>query len=165
MLNKFNSAAKKLNRALPKINPKNLNDDLYLTGSLLNIDIPSTPSYESNVKSNPNPTKIINNTNTIYEFHNEILQFSARTAKKAIDSYSADGFGKLIINNVKLDYGTEGVSPDNFEVLVGGLHLPGDYSVSESGSSVVVSLNDLYIDFSGDVDVSNIYVIGKFINI
>ncbi len=129
MLNKFNAAAKKLNRVLPKINPNNLNDDLYLTGSLLNINLPSTSSYQSNVKSNPNPTKLVNNKSKIEEFHNEILQFSGRTMKKGIDSYSTEGFGKLIINNIKLDYGTEGVSPDNFEVLVAGLHLPGDYIV------------------------------------
>ena len=33
MLKQFNSNARKLNRIVPKINPNNVNDDLYITGS------------------------------------------------------------------------------------------------------------------------------------
>jgi hypothetical protein len=46
MLNRFNSNAKKLNRIIPKINPNNLNDDLYITGSLLNIETPTTNKFQ-----------------------------------------------------------------------------------------------------------------------
>ncbi len=161
MLNRFNSNAKKLNRVLPKINPNNLNDDLYLTGSLLNIDIPSTASYQSNTRSNSNTTKVTNNRNTINEFYNEILQFSGRVSSKNVDAYSNEGFGKLILNNTVLDYGTEGVSPDNFEIIVDGLHIPGNYTIKEVGTDVIIILNDEYIDFDSQ-DISNIYVIGKF---
>lgn len=66
---------------------------------------------------------------------------------------------------MKLDYGTQGVSPNNFEILVSGLHIPGNYVVKEVGTNVVITLNDSYIDFTGGFDISNIYVIGKFINI
>ncbi len=161
MLNKFNSNARKLNRVLPKINTNNLNDDLYLTGSLLNIDIPSTQSYQSNVRVQTTTTKITNNKNTINEFHNEILQYSGRLIKKSVDSYSNDGFGKLILNNTVLDYGTEGASPDNFEIIVGGLHIPGNYTIKEVGTDVVITLNDSYIDFDSQ-HINDIYVIGKF---
>ncbi len=88
MLKQFNSNARKLNRIIPKVNPNNLNDDLYITGSLLNIEIPTTSSYQSNTKSNPNPTKLVNNKNKIESFYNEILQFSARTIKKQIDEFN-----------------------------------------------------------------------------
>ena len=161
MLNRFNSNAKKLNRIIPKINPNNLNDDLYITGSLLNIELPTSSSFQSHVRSNPNPIKLVNNKNKISNFYDEILQFGGRNVSKVVDSYSNEGFGKLILNNTKLDYGTEGASPDNFEVIVGGLHIPGNYTIAEVGTDVVITLNDYYIDFSSQ-DVSNIYVIGKF---
>ena len=70
MLNRFNSNAKKLNRIIPKINPNNLNDELYITGSLLNIESPTTNKFNSNSKSNPNPTKLVNNKTKISEFNN-----------------------------------------------------------------------------------------------
>lgn len=185
MLNKFNSNAKKQNKVLTKINTNNLNDDLDLTGSLLNVELPPTTSYQSSVKSPPNKVNItntnkytydmaklatnaikaVNNKTHIFDFHDEILQFSGRTAKKGIDTYTTDGFGTLQINNVKLDYGTQGVSPNNFEILIGGLHIPGNYIVNEVGNDVVITLNDSYIDFGDGFDISNIYVIGKFINI
>ena len=38
MLKRFSSNTRKLNRIIPKVNTNNLNDDSYLTGSLLNIE-------------------------------------------------------------------------------------------------------------------------------
>ena len=64
MLKQFNSNARKLNRIIPKINPNNL-VSTDLTGSLLNIEIPSETQFSSNTKSNPNPTKLVNNKNKI----------------------------------------------------------------------------------------------------
>ena len=46
MLNRFSATSRKINRVIAKINPNNLvNSDL--TGSLLNIQIPSTNKFES----------------------------------------------------------------------------------------------------------------------
>lgn len=160
MLKQFSSNARKLNRIIPKINPNNL-VSTDLTGSLLNIEIPTTTTYQSNTKSNPNPTKLVNNKTKISEFHNEILQFSGRTIKKEIDEFSNSGYGSLIIYSSSLDYGTEGASPNNFEVLVFGLHIPGDYKIYEQNGNVIISLNDSYIDFD-NVTINDIYVIGKF---
>jgi uncharacterized membrane protein YvbJ len=70
----------------------------------------------------------------------------------------------LTIYDVSLDYGTEGASSDNFEVLVYGLHIPGDYTIKEIGNNVVIKLNDLYIDFD-NVTIDDIYVIGKLLEI
>ena len=162
--NKFNSNAKKLNRIIPKINPNNLNDDLYITGSLLNIETPTTNKFNSNTKSNRNPTKLVNNKNKISEFHNEILQFSGRIVSRIIDAFDNTGFGTLTIYNVALDYGTEGASADNFEILVYGLHIPGNYTIKEIGNNVVITLNDEYIDFD-NVTIDDIYVIGKLVDI
>jgi hypothetical protein len=48
--------------------------------------------------------------------------------------------------------------------LVYGLHIPGDYTVTQIGNNVVVKLNDLYIDFDS-VTINDIYVIGKLVEI
>lgn len=161
MLNRFNSNARKLNRIIPKINPNNLNDDLYITGSLLNIEAPTTNKFNSNTKSNPNPIKLVNNKNKIEAFHNEILQFSGRMISKGIDTFDNTGFGTLTIYSASLDYGTEGASAENFEVLVYGLHLPGHYTIKEQNGNVVITLLDNYIDYDS-VTINDIYVIGKF---
>ncbi len=163
MLKQFNSNARKLNRIIPKINPNNLNDDLYITGSLLNIEIPSTPSYQSQTKSNPNPTKLVNNKNKISDFHNEILQFGARQVSRTIDEFDNVN-NTLTIYNVHTDYGTEGASPDNFEILVFGLHIPGNYTIKDVENNVVITLGAEYIDFD-NVTIDDIYVIGKLIDV
>jgi len=116
--------------------------------------------FNSNTKSNPNPIKVVNNKTTISDFYQEILENSARYVKRSVDSFNNDGFGTLTILNAQLDYGTEGASADNFELLVYGLNIPGDYSVKEVGSDVVITLNGEYIDF-GDVTLNDIYVMGK----
>ena len=164
MLNRFNSNARKLNRVIPaKVNPENLvNSDL--TGSLQNIKLPTTNKFNSNTKSNPNPIKLVNNKTTISNFYQEILEHSARYINRKIDTFDNTGFGTLTIYNVRTDYGTEGASPDNFEVLVYGLHIPGDYTITEVGNNVVVTLLNDYIDFD-NVTIDDIYVIGKLVEI
>jgi hypothetical protein len=163
MLNKFNSNAKKLNRIIPKINPNNLNDDLYITGSLLNIELPTETKFNSNTKSTPNPTRLVNNKNTISDFHNEIFIHSARYIRRRIDAFS-DNANTLTIYNAVTDYGTEGASANNFEVIVSGLHIPGDYIITDVGNTVVITLGDRYIDFENTI-LDDIYVIGKLINL
>ena len=159
MLNRFNSNTRKLNRIVPKINPNNLNDDLYITGSLLNIELPSSASYQSHTRSNPNPIKVVNNKTTISDFHQEILEHSARYNQRIIDEFD-NNLNTLTIYNVTLDYGTEGASPNNFEVLVFGLHIPGNYTIKEVGNNVVITLNEEYIDYD-NVTINDIYVMGK----
>jgi hypothetical protein len=167
MLKQFNSNNRKVTRAVPKnIKGNTLDNDAYITylQSIAdaeyaehNTEIQKTTSR---VRSNPNPTKLINNKSTISNFYKEILEYSARYVKRSVDSFSNDGFGTLTILNTQLDYGTEGASADNFELLVYGLNIPGDYSVKEVGNNVVITLNDEYIDFD-NVTLNDIYVIGK----
>jgi hypothetical protein len=158
MLKQFNSNNRKLNRVVPKVNVNNLtNNDL--TGSLQNIEIPNNTKFQSKTRSNPNPIKLVNNKTTISDFHQEILENSARHTEGIIDAFD-NNRNTLIIYNVYLDYGTEGASPNNFEVLVYGLHIPGNYKIEEVGNDVVITLNEYYIDYD-NVTINNIYVIGK----
>jgi hypothetical protein len=158
MLKQFNSNSRKLNKVVPKVNINNLtNNDL--TGSLLNIEIPTNTKFQSKTRSNPNPIKLVNNKTKISDFYQEILENSARYNQRVIDEFDNNA-NTLTIYNVTLDYGTEGASPNNFEILVFGLHIPGDYSVKEVGNNVVITLNDEYIDFD-NVTLNDIYVIGK----
>ena len=160
MLKQFNSNNRKLNRVVTKININNLtNNDL--TGSLQNIEIPNTTKFQSKTRSNPNPIKLVNNKTTISDFYKEILENSAKQIEKGINDFSNVGFGSLIIYSSSLDYGTEGASPNNFEVLVYGLQIPGNYSIKEIGDNVVITLNSNYIDFD-NVTINNISVRGKF---
>jgi len=162
MLKQFNSNARKLNRIIPKINPNNL-VSTDLTGSLANIEIPTNTKFNSNTKSNPNKNIVTNNKSTINDFYLEILQNSARKATRMIDAFN-NALNTLTIYNAYLDYGTEGVSPNNFEILVYGLHIPGNFTISEVGNNVVISLNDRYIDFD-NVTINDIYIIGKIVDI
>ena len=160
MLKQFNSNNRKLNRVVTKVNVNNLtNNDL--TGSLQNIEIPNNTKFQSKTRSNPNPIKLVNNKTTISDFYKEILENSAKQIEKGINDFSNVGFGSLIIYSSSLDYGTEGVSPNNFEVLVYGLQIPGNYSIKEIGDNVVITLNSNYIDFD-NVTINNISVRGKF---
>ena len=158
MLKQFNSNSRKLNKVVPKVNINNLtNNDL--TGSLLNIEIPTNTKFQSKTRSNPNPIKLVNNKTKISEFYQEILENSARYNQRVIDEFD-NNTNTLTIYNVTLDYGTEGASPNNFEVLVYGLHIPGNYTVKEVGNNVVITLNEQYIDYD-NVTINDIYVMGK----
>ena len=162
MLNRFNSNTKKLNKIVAKINTNNLiNSDL--TGSLLNIEIPTNTKFQSKTRSNPNPIKLVNNKTTISDFYQEILEHSSRYVQRNVDVFD-NNTNTLTIYNVSLDYGTEGASPNNFEVLVFGLHIPGNYKIEEVGNNVVITLNEQYIDYD-NVTINDIYVMGKLVDI
>jgi hypothetical protein len=130
----------------------------YTYTTSLDIRIPT--KFGGRTKSNPNPIKLVNNKTIISDFHQEILQNSAKYIKKAVNSFDNIN-NTLTINNIGLDYGTEGVHTDNFEILVFGLHIPGDYTIKEINNNVVITLGGEYIDFD-NVTLNDIYVIGKF---
>jgi hypothetical protein len=158
MLKQFNSNSRKLNKVISKVNINNLtNNDL--TGSLQNIEIPTNTKFQSKTRSNPNPIKLVNNKTKISDFYQEILENSARYNQRMVDEFD-NNTNTLTIYNVTLDYGTEGASPNNFEVLVFGLHIPGNYKIEEVGNNVVITLNEQYIDYD-NVTINDIYVMGK----
>jgi len=127
------------------------------------FDTTISNKFNSNTRSNSNSTKLVNNKTKISSFYQEILEHSARYINRQIDTFD-NTENTLTIYNVSLDYGTEGASSDNFEVLVYGLHIPGDYTITQIGNNVVVKLNDEYIDFD-NVTINDIYVIGKLVDI
>jgi hypothetical protein len=129
----------------------------YTYTASLDVRIPT--KFSGRTKSNPNPIKLVNNKTKISDFYQEILEHSARYVSRQVDEFN-NSENTLTIYNVALDYGTEGASSDNFEVLVYGLHIPGDYTIKEVGNNVVITLNDEYIDFD-NVTIDDIYVIGK----
>ena len=129
----------------------------YTYTASLDVRIPT--KFGGRTKSNPNPIKLVNNKTKISDFYQEILENSARYNQRIIDEFD-NVKNTLTIHNVSLDYGTEGASPNNFEILVFGLHIPGNYKIEEVGNNVVITLNDEYIDYD-NVTVNDIYVMGK----
>jgi hypothetical protein len=160
--NKFESKTKQITHTFVHNNSV-LNTDTNLTSSLLNIELPSTQSFQSKTKSNLNPIKLVNNKTKISDFYQEILEFSARYVERRVDEFDNVN-NTLTIRNVYTDYGTEGASPENFEVLVFGLHIPGDYTIAQVENNLVITLNNDYIDFD-NVTINDIYVIGKLVDI
>ena len=129
----------------------------YTYTASLDVRIPT--KFGGRTRSNPNPIKLVNNKTKISDFYQEILENSARYNQRVIDEFD-NNLNTLTIYNVTLDYGTEGASPNNFEVLVFGLHIPGDYTIKEVGNNVVITLNEEYIDYD-NVTINDIYVMGK----
>jgi hypothetical protein len=130
----------------------------YAYTASLDVRIPT--KFGGRTRSNPTPIKLVNNKTKISDFYKEILENSARNVQRTIDSFD-NNLNTLTIYNAALDYGTQGADADNFQILVFGLHIPGDYTIKEVGSNVVITLNDEYIDFD-NVTINDIYVIGKF---
>ena len=84
MLNRFNSNARKLNRVIPtKVNAETLAANLN-TGSLENIQAPTT-KFNSNIKSNPYPIKTINNKNSCQDETTEYIEKIKNTETKIIN--------------------------------------------------------------------------------
>ena len=169
MLNRFSSNSRKLNRIIPKINTNNLMDT-DLTGSLANIELPTENKFNSNVRSNPNPIKVINNKGAIHDFHTEILEYSALYKKLPVSDWDSNT-STLTIRNVKLAYGTEEPTPENFEVFINGIHLPGVYTIKQVENNVVVTIYDNITSLGTPVldfnilSGSSVWVVGKLLEI
>ena len=100
----------------------------------------------------------------IEEFHNQILQYSARYVKKAISGFDS-GSQQFYISSSILDYGTTEPTSDNFEIMVDGLHIPNIYKVEQSGSSVVIQiLQTGVVDWDLLDNNDRVVVYGKFLN-
>jgi len=134
---------------------------------IINDGIEPAKSFNSNTKVNDNPIKLVSTKNIIEEFHLDILKYSARYVQKSVDEIvkipiNADEstLKKLILYNVLLDYGTEQPGPENFEVLIDGLHLPGIFIVNQIGSNIEIVITENWI-IDNRVLGSDIKVFGK----
>lgn len=170
MLNRFNSNGRKLNRVVPKDIKSNTLDNAAYIAYLESIAEAEYAEHNTGIKktssksrSNPNPIKLTNNKNKIDSFYTEMLEMSARMISRKVDVFD-NVANTLTIYNVMTAYGTENANPDNFEILVYGLHIPGDYSIKDVDNNVVITLNDGYIDFD-NVTINDIYVIGKLVDV
>ena len=167
---KFNSNTKHIGATQNIINTNNLLDLASVTESLqqiINDGIETPKPFNSNVKQNENPIKLVSTKNIIEEFHLDILKYSARYIQKSINEIVKVSIGddestlkKLIIYNVLLDYGTEQPGPENFEVLIDGLHLPGIFIVNQNGSNIEIILTENWV-IDDRVLASDIKVFGK----
>lgn len=165
---KFNANSKKIVHSTTLVN--NVLDLASVTESLqqiINDGIDTPKNFNSNTKSNDNPIKLVSTKNIIEEFHLDILKYSARYVQKSVDEIVKSAINidestlqKLIIYNVLLDYGTEQPGPENFEVLIDGLHLPGIFLVNQSNSNIEITLTDYWI-IDNRVLGSDIKVFGK----
>lgn len=167
MLKQFNSNNRKLNRAVPKnIKGNTLDNDAYIEylQSIAEAEYAehntNVRKTNSNVRSNSNSSTLTNNKGKINSFYQEILQYSAKYVKKQIDAFD-NVANTLTLYNTTLDYGTETPTAENFEILTFGLHIPGDYVINQIDNSVVIKLNERYIDFD-NITLEDIYVFGKF---
>lgn len=133
----------------------NVPDLLSSTGSIeeiINDGITAPKKFQSNAKVSEYQTKHVFTNNITNEFHKEILQYSARyiyVSASVIDKTPANAdesvLNRIIINNRTLDYGTETIGPENFEVFIDGLHMPGIFSISQSGSNIEIKINDYWL--------------------
>ena len=173
MLNRFSSNTKKLNRALSKVNFNNLNDP-SITGSINNIiadGIQPAAKFEAKSKANPGLTKNIVSTNILKDFSKDITEYGARYIKRQSTSLVKTSIGrgesvlnKIIVFNTKLDYGTESIGPENFEVLIDGLHVPGIFTVSQINLNIEINLTQRWV-IDDRVLPSDVYVFGKLIKL
>lgn len=165
---KFNANSKKITHNTTLVN--NVLDLASVTESLqqiINDGIEAPKNFNSNTKSNDNPIKLVSTKNIIEEFHLDILKYSARYIQKSVDEIVKNEIDvdestlqKLIIYNVLLDYGTDQPGPENFEVLIDGLHLPGIFVVNQVNSNIEIVLTENWI-IDNRVLGSDIKVFGK----
>jgi hypothetical protein len=133
------------------------------TGSLETITPPSETKYLASTKSSPIEKTIISTKNIIDDFHQEILEYSARYIKRHISFWDADK-NTITVANVLLDYGTEGPTADNFEVIINGIHSPTIYTVKQNGNDIVISFSERLFSYDG-LQIENIIVIGKLLDL
>jgi hypothetical protein len=127
--------------------------NVNITGSINNISASFTQptKFESKTKSNPNPIKIVNNTNNINDFHTQIFEYSARYESAGISEIKTTQIGnnlrldKLIIYNKLLDYGTEEPTVDNFDLLHNGLHISGIFDITQNENNIEITFNTEYL--------------------
>jgi hypothetical protein len=156
-LRKFDANTKESNtiNLFVEFNTKNNLNLLNVTESIQKIiDDGITPpkKFQSDTKSSSTPTTYVFTGNIINEFHNEILQYSARYIKVEADIIEKDSVGggesilrKLIVNNRTLDYGTETVGPENFEIFIDGLHVPGIFNVKQNNQNIEITFTEGWI--------------------
>lgn len=167
MLNKFTSNTKRLNKIITGINFNNLLDLASVTASLEGVIEPEKP-IQAETKISNKPPKIVSTKKIISDYYLGLTSFAARYITKDVTTIVKTPYrsgesilNKLIIENTKLDYGSEEYQAENFEVFIDGLHTPGIFSLIENGNNVEIVFNERWI-IDDRVEPSSIKVFGKF---
>lgn len=144
-----------------QINPINLNsiENTDVTGSLQNITEPERYT-KSQYRVKDSTIKTFNEKNRSLNFKNQIINFSAKQIEKQITSFDV-GQNKLYISESVLDYDTEQITNENFELFYNGASVPFIYSVQQLNNDVVITFNENYIDYD-NLQNSQVFVVGKF---
>lgn len=144
-----------------QINPINLNsiENTDVTGSLQNITEPER-YIKSQYRVKDSTIKTFNEKNRSLNFKSQIINFSAKQIEKQITSFDA-GQNKLYISASVIDYDTEQITNENFELFYNGASVPFIYSVQQLNNDVVITFNENYIDYD-NLQNSQVFVVGKF---
>lgn len=134
-----------------------------VTGSLENVLEPSDKKYTTGIKTNPVGILIVNTDVIGSDFDNEILEYSARYIKVNATKFIPEE-NIIVIENTLLDYGTEGINPENFEVIINGLHSPQIYTVKQDANNVLIQFRERLFSYDG-LEKENVIVIGKLLEI
>jgi hypothetical protein len=176
MLKQFNSNNRKITKPVPKnIKGNTLDNDAYIA-YLESIAEAEFAEHNTNVekissksRKNTNQKQILNNSTKISNFHNEILKYSAKVKRVVADELevvysdsSNSTLHKLIIYNKFLDYGTEAPTPENFEVLENGLHIPGFFDIKQVGNNIEVTFTSIYL-LNTNSPASQFSIVGRIL--
>lgn len=135
------------------------NTEQITTSSLSEIKEPEK-LFISPTKTAENIPKIINKHVLDTELNENILKFSSKEIRKSITSFNSD-LNQLYISASYIDDSIEPVSKDYFEVYYNGMRAPDKFNVEQSGSVVVITFTDVYLNYE-NLQLSEIFVIGKF---
>lgn len=144
-----------------QISPVNKNsvENTDITGSLQGITEPAKYN-RSQYRTKEPVVRTFNDKTRSLNFNSQIIKFSAKQIEKQITSFDAEQ-NKLYISASVLDYDTEQITDENFELFYNGASVPFIYKVEQVGDDVVITFLEPYIIYES-LQNSQIFVSGKF---
>ena len=91
-------------------------------------------------------------------------EFGARQMQRVIQDKVGNPLAyALLSGEVKRGDSVE-VDPENFEIIINGIHSPGIYNVEQIGNDVVVTFKERLFSYDG-LQKENVIIIGKLLDI
>lgn len=140
------------------INKNDIETD-NITGSFENLEEPAKYIVAQN-RPDTVGTKIVNEKQNTLDYNKQIIEYSSREIQKQITGFDAST-NQLFISASIIDYGTEEVSSENFEILYNGATAPFIYKVEQVGPDVIITFSEEYVNYE-TLTNSQIFVLGKF---
>lgn len=132
---------------------------IYNTSSLSELTEPEKRK-NSTIYKNSSGEKVINLHKMSTTHKNDILKYSSKQIEKSVTGFSSE-LNQLYISNSYIDDSIQQTTKDDFEVYYNGMRTPDIFNVEQSGSVVVITLNDVYLNYE-TLRNSELFVIGKF---